>query len=142
MHLWDRLLPQAEDTLNMLRPSRKAPKVSAYAVLNGEHDYNAQPFAPLGCKVEMYVMPSIRETWAPKTLSGYCIGCSKEHYRNHKVWINETKSIRVGETVFFKHKYLTQPSLTQSDALIKAAEDLSQALQNKLPDQELTCTTL
>ena len=63
--------------------------------------------------------------------------CFKYH-----IYIKETKNIRVGEKVFFKHKCLTQPSITQSDALIKAAEDVSQALKNKLPDQELTQTTV
>jgi hypothetical protein len=53
MHLWCRLLEQAEHTLNMMRPSRITPKVSAYAYLYGMHNYNANSFAPLGCKVEM-----------------------------------------------------------------------------------------
>ena len=85
MHLWCRLLEQAEHTLNMLRPSRITPKVSAYAYLYGMHNYNANPFAPLGCKVEMYKMPSVRETWAPHTVSGFYIGNSWEHYRNHRI---------------------------------------------------------
>ncbi|KAI2496142.1 hypothetical protein MHU86_18373 [Fragilaria crotonensis] len=35
LHLWDRLLPQAETTLNLLRGSRINPKLSAYAQLHG-----------------------------------------------------------------------------------------------------------
>jgi hypothetical protein len=50
LHLWDRLLPQAEHTLNMLQPARMTPSVSAYAYLWGQRDYNAHPFAQLGCK--------------------------------------------------------------------------------------------
>ena len=129
MHLWDRLLEQAEHTLNMLRPSRVVPKVSAFAYLNGEHNYNQQPFALLGCKVEMHVMPAVRESWAAHTATGYYIGTSWEHYRNHKVYIKDTRSVRTGATVFFKHKYLTMPTVTTSDALIKAAEDMSQAVK-------------
>ncbi len=64
LHLWCQLLPQAEHTLNLLRPARLCPTVSAYAYLWGPHDYNAHPFAPLGCKVEAYLYPGIRETWA------------------------------------------------------------------------------
>jgi hypothetical protein len=33
LNLWDRLLPQAEHTLNMLRPLRMTPTISAYAYL-------------------------------------------------------------------------------------------------------------
>ncbi len=35
LYLWDRLLPQAEHTLNMLRPSKMTPSVSAYTYLWG-----------------------------------------------------------------------------------------------------------
>ncbi len=45
------------------------PSVSAYAYFWGEHDYNANPFAPLGCKVEAHITPNKRETWAPHTAS-------------------------------------------------------------------------
>jgi hypothetical protein len=60
LHLWDRLLGQAEDTLNMLQTSKMTPTVSAYAYLWDEHDYNSNPFAPLGCKVEAHITPGTR----------------------------------------------------------------------------------
>jgi hypothetical protein len=56
LHLWDRLLWQAEHTLNMLRPSRITLTMSVYAYLWKQHDYNANPFAPLGCKVEAHIV--------------------------------------------------------------------------------------
>ena len=34
----------------------------------------------------------------------------------------------MGATVFFKHKYLAMPTVTTSDALIKAAEDMTHAV--------------
>ena len=76
----------------------------------------------------MHVMPKLRETWAAHTTTGYYIGTSWEHYRNHRVYIKDTRIVRTGATVFFKHKYLTMPTVTTLDALIKAAEDMSQAL--------------
>ena len=121
LHLWCQLLPQAEHTLNMPCPSRMTPTVSAYAYLWGQHDNNANPYAPLGCKVEAYLYPGIRETWAPHTASGYYLGNSKEHYRCHQVYISGTRHTRVCDTVFFKHKYLTMPTITPADALIKVA---------------------
>ena len=87
LNLWDLLLHQAKHILNMLQPSRMTPTVSAYTYLWGQHDYNANPFAPLGCKVESHLVPSIRETWAPHTASGYYIGTSWEHYHCHKVYV-------------------------------------------------------
>jgi hypothetical protein len=47
MHLWDRLLPQAEITLNLLQTSRLHPQLSAAAHYHGLVDYNKTDFAPL-----------------------------------------------------------------------------------------------
>ena len=80
LHLWDRLLRQAEHTLNMLRPSRMTPTISAYAYLWKQHDYNTNPFAPLGCRVEAHLVPAIRESWAPHTASGFYVGNAWDHY--------------------------------------------------------------
>ena len=138
MYLWCQLLPQAEDTLNMLRTARLRPTISAYAYLWGQHDYNANPFAPLGCKVEAHVTPTVRETWAAHTSSGYYIGNAKEHYRCHQVYITSTKHIRTCETVFFKHKYLTMPNITPADALIKAADALTDTILGNFPTNTMT----
>jgi hypothetical protein len=46
MNLWDRLLPQAIQTLNLLRSSRLYPQLSAYAHVHGMFDYNRTPLAP------------------------------------------------------------------------------------------------
>ena len=40
IHLWDRLVPQAELTLNLLRGSRINPKLSAWAQIHGIFDFN------------------------------------------------------------------------------------------------------
>eukprot|EP00804_Cyclotella_cryptica_P024508 CCRYP_014628-RA/>CCRYP_014628-RA protein AED:0.32 eAED:0.32 QI:0/0/0/1/1/1/2/0/458 len=52
--LWDKLLPQAEITINLLRQCNSTPMVSAYAHLNGPFDYNKMPLAPMGCKVQTH----------------------------------------------------------------------------------------
>ena len=82
MHLWDRLLPHAEKTGNMLRSTRVAPNgVSADAYMNGQHDFNAHPLAPLGMETEIHLKPTARETWEEHSASGWNIGTSFEHYR-------------------------------------------------------------
>ena len=91
----------------MLRKSRVEPGKSSFQVLYGDDDYNANPFAPLGVEVELHEMPNKRATWGAHTKKGYYIGNSWEHYRCHEVWVPETRHVRVGQTVFFKHKYLT-----------------------------------
>ena len=45
---WDRLLPQAVITLNLLRNTRVNPHLSAHTYINGVYDFNATPMAPPG----------------------------------------------------------------------------------------------
>jgi hypothetical protein len=133
LHLWGRLLGQAEYTLNMLWTSRMTPSVSAYAYLWGKCNYNANPFAPLGCKVEAHVTPDNRETWTPHTASSFYIGNVWEHYRCHEIYICDTKHKRMFLTAFFKHKYLILPTITPSDALICAADYITDAISGLIP---------
>jgi hypothetical protein len=51
MHLWDRLLPQAFITLNMLRTSRINPKLSAATHIFGQYDFNRAPMDPPGTRI-------------------------------------------------------------------------------------------
>jgi hypothetical protein len=51
LHLWDRLLPQSELTLNFLRTSRQHPQLSAAAHYHGLVDHNKTAFALPGCKI-------------------------------------------------------------------------------------------
>jgi hypothetical protein len=74
MHLWDRLLPQAEITLNLLRTSRLHPQLSAAAHFNGFVDYNKKAFAPPGCKIIAHEKPGKRRIWAPHGQHGYSLG--------------------------------------------------------------------
>jgi hypothetical protein len=58
--LWDRLLPQAEITLNLLRTSRLHPQLSAAAHYHGIVDYNKTVFAPPGYKIIAHKKPGNR----------------------------------------------------------------------------------
>jgi hypothetical protein len=117
----------------MLRTSKMMPSVSAYAYLWGKHDYNANPFAPLECKVEAHVTPNKRETWAPHTASGFYVSNMWEHYRCHEIYICDTKHTRTCLTAYFKHKYLPMPTITPADALICAADYLTDAISGLVP---------
>jgi hypothetical protein len=109
------------------------PSVSAYAYLQGKHNYNANPFAPLGCKVEAHVTPENQETWAPHTESGFYVGNAWEHYLCHKIYICDTKHTRTCLTTFFKHKYPTMPMITPANALIHTADYLTDAVSGLIP---------
>ena len=66
LQLWDRLTPQVEDCLNLMRASRIDPKMSAYEALNGPYDWNPYPLATRGCKAVIYEDCGIRGSWASR----------------------------------------------------------------------------
>jgi hypothetical protein len=54
LQLWDKLMPQVINTLNMMRALQIDPSKLAYEVLYGLYDWNRYPLAPLGCKAVVY----------------------------------------------------------------------------------------
>jgi hypothetical protein len=124
MHLWDRILPQAVLTLNMLRTSRINPKLSAATHIYGQYDFNRAPLAPPGTRIIAHETPVRRRTWAPHGQDGWYIGPALEHYRCNTVYITKTRSSRVVETVdFFPHKFKL-PFPSSSELATQAAADL------------------
>jgi hypothetical protein len=106
MHLWDRLLPQAEITLNLLRTSRLHPQLSAAAHYHGLVDYNKTSFAPPGCNIIAHDKPGKRRAWAPHGQHGYSLGPAMHHYRCQNVYISTTASERIVDTLeLFPHNY-------------------------------------
>jgi hypothetical protein len=102
---------------------------------HGTHDYNAQPFAPMGCAVQLFETPEARKSWDPHSIDRYSLGCAMEHYRNQVVWVNKTKAERISDTAWFKHKYLTNPSMTAADRIVHSAKELTDALFENKPKQ-------
>jgi hypothetical protein len=133
MHLWDRLLSQAEITLSLLRTSRLHPQLSAAAHYRGIVDYNKTAFAPPRCKTIAHEKPGKRRTWDLHGQHGYSLGPVMHHYRCQNVYISTTASERIVDTLeLFPHNYqLSQ--LSSPDRLLMAAKDMTDALQNPHP---------
>ncbi len=130
MQLWDKLLPQTVLTLNLLQQSTVAPTILAYQYIHGNFDYNKMPLAPLGCAVQLYKNNTRCRTWAEHSTDGWYLGTSND-YRCHKIYVKKTRAKRISDTVFFKHKYITQPTLMQVDTIVKALNDLTHALKGR-----------
>jgi hypothetical protein len=133
LHLWDRLLPQAEITLNLLRTSRLHPQHSAAAHFHGLVDYKKTAFAPPGCKIIAHEKPGNRRTRAPHGQHGYLLGPAMHHCRCQNVYISSTANERIMDTLeFFPHNY-QMPQLSSTDRLIMAENYMTDALQNPHP---------
>ena len=58
-----------------------------------------------------------------------------EHYHCQKVWTKETHNTRVSGAVWFKHKYLTNPSVTLEDQIVAAIGGIAKTLTTDIPPQ-------
>jgi hypothetical protein len=129
LNLWDKLLPQATLTLNLLRPSRINPKLSAYAQICGAFNFDKTPLAPPGIKVHTHERAEGRETFSVHSARDYYVGPCLHYYRCYNVWIPTMNSICIANTVdWFPHN-LTMPTSSATDILLATAKDLTAALR-------------
>ncbi|KAL7476141.1 hypothetical protein ACHAW6_002019, partial [Cyclotella cf. meneghiniana] len=126
---WDSLLPQAIHTVNLMRNANTAPKISTHAYHHSPFDYDRMPLAPIGCAVQFHIKPGHQRTWGEHSTDGWYIGASPEHYRTHCIFVKATRSHCLSDIVFFKHRYITQPTVTPADAIVKAFHDLMTTLK-------------
>ncbi len=129
-YLWDKLLPQTEITLNLLRQSTLAPATSAWEAFHGPLNYDATPLGPIGCPVLIHNKASTRKSWDFRGREGYSIGPALLHYRCFQVVDSATKNLLISDTIEFRHGYLKQPVITYEDRLLHAVNFLSMALND------------
>jgi hypothetical protein len=134
LHLWDRLLPQAEMTLNLLRKSRQHPQLSAAAHYHGMVDYNKIAFSPPGCKIIAHEKPSQWQTWAPHGQHDYSLGPAIHHYSCQMFYISSTASERIVDTLEFYPNNSPMPQLSSTERLLMAANGISDALKHPHPE--------
>jgi hypothetical protein len=123
MYLWDKTIPHAELTLNLLRGSRINPKLSAWEQIHGRYDFNAHPIAPPGIKVLAHAKPAQRKTWDTHAFKAWYVGPALDHYRCHTVWAKATRQIRiVNQLKWFPQRPF--PRINTADLIRATAADL------------------
>ena len=141
LNLWDRLIEQSYITLNLLRNSRMNPKLSAYAQIEGEFDYNRTPLAPPGTRVVVHEKPTDRGTWEAHGVDGWYIGPAMESYRCFKTYIWSTKAERITDTVEWFPHHFNMPKISDSELLIAATNDILKILQNPSKNSPIPALT-
>ena len=140
---WDRILPQAELTLNLLRNSRINNKLSSWAYLNGNHDFNCHPLVPPGTKIVVHLKPTNRQSWGFHGRMGWYIGPATSHYRCVRCYIPSTRTEVISDTVKFIPQNIPIPaanidehirsSFNELITLLKTRKTIFPSLQSK-PD--------
>ena len=137
LHLWCRMLPQAEITLNLLRTSRINPNLSAYAQIHGQFDYNRTPIAPPGTRVIVHENAAQRGTYGPRGTDGWYLGPAMDHYRCYRCYISATGGERTPETVEFFPQKTEVPNLSSREVIHSSALDLISAIKQPHPSTPL-----
>lgn len=137
MDLWDRLLPQALLTLNLLRGSRINPKLSAFTQVNGIFDFNRTPVAPPGIRVLVHDKPSQRRSWSPHASDAWYCCPAFDSYRCYLCWMVATRALRISDTAAWLPYKVTMPTASSVDLVIAGTKDILHALQNPSPGSPL-----
>jgi hypothetical protein len=61
---------------------------------------------------------------------------------NIRVYITRTRATRISDTVFFKHQYITIPTISPESHVVAAAQQLTIALQGNIPTGKITAEAL
>ena len=124
LQLWDKLAPQVQDTLNLLRTSRTNPAISAYEALNGPYDWNRYPLAPFGCKAIIYEAPAVCGSWASRGTDAWYLGPSKDHYRCNLFYVPKTRAYRISGSAELLPQHCQLPNLSRDEHLKALTEEL------------------
>ena len=128
--LWCRLLPQAEMTLNLLRPSHTNPKVSAYNQLEGIFDFVRTPLAPPGIKVLGYEDAGKRRSWSSHARDGWYIGPAMEAYQCYKIFASDTRAvITCNQVQWFPHA-IKMPTPSTDEIIIAKLNNVIHAIKH------------
>jgi hypothetical protein len=124
LQLWDRLTPQAENTLNLMRASRTNPNMSAYDTIHGPYDWNRFPIAPLGCKAIIYESPKARGSWGTRGTDAWYLGPSLDHYRCNQYFVPETQAYRISGSAELFPQHCQVPYMTAKDQLKAVTKEM------------------
>ena len=105
MKNWDRLLKQAEITLNLLCLPRLNPRLSSYAQLNGEFDFNRTPIAPPGTITLVHYKTHNRGILAPQGHEDWYVRPVMLQYLCLTSFIPKTAKERVSDTTDFYRQH-------------------------------------
>lgn len=65
-------------------------------------------------------------------MDSHYIRTSPDHYRCYEALVTETKSIRVTDTILFKHRHLTNPTVSVADEVSTAAANLTEVIKGNM----------
>ena len=63
----------------------------------------------------------------------YSTNKQMQHHQCFRVYITKTRATRIRVTVYFKHQYITNPTVSPESHVVAAAKQLAMTLQGNIP---------
>ena len=121
-------------TLNMLQRSRLNPGLLTYEQVDGIHNFEQRPLAPLGYKVQIHEKSHKQLTYAPHSVGGWYFGLEVHHYRCYTCYNIDTGGETKPDKIDFFPEFMKMPNYSTRDMAINAAADIAKALQKPRPE--------
>ncbi len=129
LHLWDRLAPQVENTLNMLHPSCINPKMLTYKAIYGPYNRKRFPLTLPGCKAVIYKSPETHTSWGSCGTNEWYVGPSLNHYRCNHYFVPKTWAYCISGSCKLFHQHCQVPFLMGNKHLQEVINKLVTKLQ-------------
>ena len=127
----NRIVRQAEYTLNLLLNSCLNPKLSAWAYLFGIFNFNKYPLLPQGTQLILHAKPGKRATWAFRDKQGWYIGPAINHYQCITCYVPKRHRERITNTAKIIPRHISLPQVSYEDHIFRAADDTVHLLSHK-----------
>ena len=136
---WCKMLEQCDITLNMMRPCTTNPLLSAFEAMEGTYSFDATPMAPMGTEMLMHLKPIRRGTWDYHAVKCWYYAPALKHFRVVK-GVLPSGATRLTDTWKFKHHALPTPSISATDRIVRATQQLATVIEGANPSapDELT----
>ena len=134
---WDKAVAMAELTLSLLRKGTSEGHSSFQSYNGRPYNFNDNPIAPWGVKVQAYVPKALRKSWGYRAKTSFYMG--PVNYRQHQLREIGGKAPFVRQQVVFLSEDVKYPRYTERDELVARITDLTDALnrQGRPPDTTL-----
>jgi len=94
----------------------------------------------MGRKVKIHKKMDKRGTWSYHSVDGWYLATSPKHYRVHNCYVKTTQAERLTDTIQFKHKNITNPTISPHDKIMHALANCKMAIKgmmNENPNQQM-----
>lgn len=133
--IFNKINKQCEMVVNLLRRSGVSEHMSAWQQLHGRWNYNQNPMAPVGMKVQIFRSRAHRETtWSTHSLAGWYVGPAMPYKACYEIYVSSTRKVRVSDTVnFYPTDDFLMPGSSPQEDVLSAFHNLTEAVTQMVP---------